>query len=39
MPKVNIPNKWSLAQFTGLPAFKNTQDGKTEESMFTEAVY
>lgn len=37
MNNVQVPNKWSLTNFTGLPSFDGTEDGKTEKELLTKA--
>ena len=37
MNDIQVPNKWSLANFTGLPSFDGTEDGKTEKEVLTKA--
>ncbi len=37
MNNIQLPNKLSLSQFTGLPKFEGTEDGDTERSMLNDA--
>lgn len=37
MNNIQVPNKYSLAEFTGLPRFKGTEDGKAEKQLLRNA--